>query len=63
MIWDELRGARDDGLGVLLISADLEELLGLSDRLLVMYEGKVVKELIPEEATPELLGAYMTGLR
>ena len=62
LIWDELRGARDDGLGVLLISADLEELLGLSDRLLVMYEGKVVKELIPEEATPELLGAYMTGL-
>ena len=57
-----MRGARDDGLGVLLISADLEELLGLSDRLLVMYEGKVVKELIPEEATPELLGAYMTGL-
>ncbi len=62
LIWDELRGARDHGLGVLLISADLEELLGLSDRLLVMYEGKVVKELIPEEATPELLGAYMTGL-
>ena len=49
-------------MGVLLISADLEELLGLSDRLLVIYEGKIVKELLPKEATPEVLGAYMTGL-
>ena len=63
LIWEELREARDAGLGVLLISADLEELLGLSDRLLVMYEGKIVKELLPEDATPELLGAYMTGLK
>ena len=63
LIWEELREARDAGLGVLLISADLEELLGLSDRLLVMYEGNIVKELLPEDATPELLGAYMTGLK
>ncbi len=62
LIWEKLRDARDSGLGVLLISADLEELLGLSDRLLVIYEGKIVKELLPKEATPEVLGAYMTGL-
>ena len=50
------------GLGVLLISADLDELLGLSDKLYVIYEGKLVKQLEPEEATPEQLGSYMTGL-
>ncbi|MGA0153954.1 MAG: heme ABC transporter ATP-binding protein, partial [Ilumatobacteraceae bacterium] len=60
-IWDELRQARDNGLGVLLISADLEELIGLSDRILVMFDGRVTAELNPREVTPELLGSYMTG--
>ena len=63
LIWDKLKEARDMGLGVLLISADLDELLGLSDKLYVIYEGKLVKQLEPEEATPEQLGSYMTGLR
>jgi simple sugar transport system ATP-binding protein len=61
-IWDELRRARAAGLGVLLISADLEELIGLSDTLLVMYGGEIVATLDPQEVTPEVLGAYMTGL-
>ena len=60
-IWDELRLARDNGLGVLLISADLEELIGLSDTILVMFDGRVTAELDPADATPELLGTYMTG--
>ncbi|MGA0878562.1 MAG: ABC transporter ATP-binding protein [Ilumatobacteraceae bacterium] len=60
-IWDELRAARDTGLGVLLISADLEELIGLSDRILVMFDGRLTAELDPATATPELLGTYMTG--
>ncbi|MEY4362280.1 MAG: hypothetical protein RL391_1586 [Actinomycetota bacterium] len=60
-IWDELRSARDAGLGVLLISADLEELIGLSDRILVMFDGRITAELDPGRATPELLGSYMTG--
>ena len=60
-IWEELRQARDNGLGVLLISADLEELIGLSDRILVMFDGAVNAELDPASATPELLGTYMTG--
>lgn len=60
-IWDELRAARDAGLGVLLISADLEELIGLSDRILVMFDGHLTAELDPKSATPELLGTYMTG--
>jgi ABC-type uncharacterized transport system ATPase subunit len=60
-IWDELRHARDKGLGVLLISADLEELIGLSDRILVMFDGRVTAQLDPATATPEMLGTYMTG--
>ncbi len=60
-IWDELRDARDQGLGVLLITADLEELLALSDRIIVMFDGRLNAELEPNEATPELLGTYMTG--
>ena len=60
-IWERLRTARDEGLGVLLVSADLEELIGLSDRILVMFDGHVNAQLTPAEATPELLGSYMTG--
>jgi general nucleoside transport system ATP-binding protein len=63
LIWNKLRDARDSGLGVLLISADLDELIGLSDRIHVIYEGEFVKEINPEDATPELLGGYMTGLK
>lgn len=60
-IWDRLRMARDEGLGVLLVTADLEELLALSDRIVVMFDGSINAELTPAEATPELLGTYMTG--
>ena len=60
-IWVELREARDNGLAVLLITADLEELLGMSDRIVVMYDGRINAELTPAEATPELLGTLMTG--
>ena len=54
---------RDEGLAVLLISADLDELIGLSDTILVMYDGMVTTVLDPATATPELLGTYMTGGR
>ena len=60
-IWDRLRAARDEGLAVLLVSADLEEVIGLSDRILVMFDGRITAELDPSTATPELLGTYMTG--
>jgi simple sugar transport system ATP-binding protein len=60
-IWDTLRMARDEGLAVLLISADLEELIGLSDNIVVMFDGRINARLTPSEATPELLGTYMTG--
>jgi len=63
MIWDILRNARSNGLGTLLVSADLEELIGLSDRLLVMLRGHVVADLDPATVTPADLGSYMTGAR
>ena len=60
-IWDRLRTARDEGMAVLLVTADLEELLALSDRIVVMFDGRINAELDPREATPEMLGTYMTG--
>jgi simple sugar transport system ATP-binding protein len=63
LIWEKLRNSRDEGLSVLLISADLEELIGLSDRIIVFYQGKLVKELNAEKVSPEDLGGYMTGLK
>jgi simple sugar transport system ATP-binding protein len=60
-VWEELRHARAAGLAVILISADLEELIGLSDRLVVMLRGELVAELDPNNVTPRDLGSYMTG--
>ena len=62
-VWEHLRRVRADGLAVLLISADLEELIGLSDTLLVMLRGRIVASLDPNTVTPEELGSYMTGAR
>ena len=50
-----------DGVGILLISEDLEELFALSDRLLVMHEGKVVAEFDPDTTTRTAVGAAMAG--
>jgi simple sugar transport system ATP-binding protein len=60
-IHQRLLQARDKGKAVLLISADLEEILSISDRIAVMYEGQVVGTLEPAEATEERLGLMMTG--
>lgn len=62
-VWDHLRRARRDGLATLLISADLDELIGLSDRIAVMFRGRLVAFLDPNDVTPRDLGAYMTGAR
>ncbi|GGY91808.1 ABC transporter ATP-binding protein [Streptomyces poonensis] len=60
-IWDQIREARREGLAVLLISADLDELIGLSDTLRVIYNGKLVADADPATITPEELGSAMTG--
>ncbi|WP_219418084.1 ABC transporter ATP-binding protein [Pseudonocardia nigra] len=60
-IWEELRRARADGLAVLLVSADLDELIGLSDTIKVMLRGRLVADADPATVTPEELGAAMTG--
>ena len=54
---------RDNGAAVLLVSYELEEVLSLSDRILVMYEGRIVGELDPRKTTPEELGLYMAGAK
>jgi simple sugar transport system ATP-binding protein len=60
-IWDHLRSARSAGLAVLLISADLDELIGLSDSLKVILRGKFVADADPTTVTPKQLGNAMTG--
>ncbi len=60
-IWDHIRQARRDGLAVLLISADLDELIGLSDSIKVILRGRLVADVDPSDVTPEQLGSAMTG--
>ena len=63
IIWDHLMQARSRGVGVLLVSADLEELFSLSDRIAVIYSGSIVSVLNPSKTTPEDLGLAMTGAK
>ncbi|NDA38673.1 MAG: ABC transporter ATP-binding protein, partial [Actinobacteria bacterium] len=63
IIWDQLMKARSEGAGILLISADLDELFSLSDRIAVIYSGSIVSTLDPNKTTPEELGLAMTGAK
>jgi ABC-type uncharacterized transport system ATPase subunit len=58
---EQLLKLRDAGVAVLLISADLDELLALSDRIAVIYEGQIQKTMSNEQATREELGLLMAG--
>ncbi|SDH60118.1 nucleoside ABC transporter ATP-binding protein [Actinokineospora alba] len=60
-IWDHVRRARAEQLAVLLISADLDELIGMSDTLAVILRGAIVAHYDPATVTPEELGSAMTG--
>jgi general nucleoside transport system ATP-binding protein len=60
-IWEHIRRARREGLAVLLVSADLDELIGLSDTIKVMLRGRLVADADPATVTPEQLGSAMTG--
>jgi simple sugar transport system ATP-binding protein len=62
-IHSRLREARADGKAILLVSAELKEVLALSDRVAVMYRGKLTKVIPAEEANEEMLGEYMTGTK
>ncbi|MBI1763648.1 MAG: ABC transporter ATP-binding protein [Acidobacteria bacterium] len=57
----KLIGLRDAGAAILLVSAELEEVLSLSDRVLVMYQGRIVGEVDPQTAAQEEIGLLMTG--
>ncbi len=60
-IWEHIKKARREGLAVLLISADLDELIGLSDTIRVILRGRLVGEFDPQTVTPQDLGTAMTG--
>ena len=59
----QLVALRDAGKAVLLISLELDEVMDVSDRILVMYEGEIVGELDPKKTTVEELGLYMAGAK
>ena len=54
---------RDAGCGVLLVSAELDEIMALSDRIAVMYKGQIMDTLSADEATREQLGLLMAGVK
>lgn len=62
-IHKQLVAQRDAGKGVLLVSLELDEVMNVSDRILVMYEGEIVGEFDPQKVTVEELGLYMAGSR
>ena len=62
-IHSQLVAQRDAGKAVLLVSLELEEVMSLSDRILVMYEGEIVGELDPKQTTVAELGLYMAGAK
>lgn len=59
----QLIAQRDAGKAVLLVSLELDEVMNISDRILVMYEGEIVGDLDPREITVEELGLYMAGAK
>ena len=62
-IHKQLIAERDKGKAVLLVSLELDEVMGLSDRILVLYEGEIVGELNPKETDVQELGLYMSGAK
>ena len=62
-IHKQLVAQRDAGKAVLLISLELDEVMDVPDRILVMYEGEIVGELDPKQTTQEELGLYMAGAK
>ena len=61
LIHKQIIEERDKGKAVLLVSLELDEVMNVSDRILVMYEGEIVGEFDPKKVTVEELGLYMAG--
>ena len=59
----QLVAQRDAGDAVLLVSLELDEVMNVSDRILVMYEGEIVGDLDPKKITTDELGLYMAGAK
>ncbi|MBO4217816.1 MAG: ABC transporter ATP-binding protein [Clostridia bacterium] len=62
-IHERIVASRDSGAAVLLVSLELDEVMDLSDRILVMFEGEIVGEFDPKQTTAEELGLYMSGAK
>ena len=62
-IHNQIVSQRDKGKAVLLVSLELDEVMNLSDRILVMYEGEIVADVNPKEVTIQELGLYMAGTK
>ena len=62
-VHSQLVAQRDSGKAVLLVSLELDEVMSLSDRILVMYEGEIVGELDPKTTSVQELGLYMAGAK
>jgi len=61
-IHNQIVAKRDDGIAVLLVSSELDEIMALSDRILVMYKGEIIGNVLREDATREGLGLLMAGV-
>ena len=61
-IYQLMRHLNQEGIGILMISSELTEILGLSDRILVMREGRIVAELVPSETSEEQIIEYATTM-
>ena len=61
-VYRSLLKARDEGTAILLLAGDLEEIFTLSDRVVVIYEGKIVGETEPDPSNLEKIGLMMAGV-
>jgi general nucleoside transport system ATP-binding protein len=62
-IYQRMLQAREEDSAILMVSADLDEIFLISDRIVVIYEGEIVAEFRPDQVTPQTVGLYMTGAR
>jgi ABC-type sugar transport system ATPase subunit len=62
MIYRKLRELNEGGIGIVVISSDLPEIIQLCDRIIIIHEGEITGEFLKKEATEEKIMAYATGL-